>query len=111
MYQTNSPVDELVTLRAKIAELRARETTLETRFIELRNQGHFTGFSGRVMVSHAAHKVFDISKLPEAILNDPAFYALRHVTSVRIEPHEDINQQVWLSGGGTACAPNLIEHR
>ncbi|MFT6168599.1 MAG: hypothetical protein ACJAR9_000709, partial [Celeribacter sp.] len=46
MYQPNSPVDELANLRARIAELRAREIVLESRFIELRDTGPFTGFSG-----------------------------------------------------------------
>ena len=111
MYQPSSPVDELVNLRAEISELRARETTLEARFIELRDQGAFTGFSGNVVVNHAAHDVFDISKLPDAILNDPAFYTLRHVTSVRIEPHEDLASQSWLAGLGVDRAPRVIEHR
>jgi len=111
MYQPNCPVDELVKLRAKIAELRARETTLERRFIELRNQGTFTGFAGNVVVSHCAHDVFDISKLPETILNDPAFYARRQVTSVRIEPHEDIDGQSWIAGISQPAASNMIEHQ
>lgn len=111
MYQPNSPVDELANLRTKIAELRARETTLEARFIGLRDQGTLTGFSGTLVVNNAVHDVFDIAKLPDAILNDPAFYTLRHVTSVRIEPHEDINGQSWLAGIGVAPAPQVIDHR
>ncbi|MBU2868656.1 DUF4315 family protein [Pacificibacter marinus] len=111
MYQPNCPVDELAKLRAKIAELRARETTLEARFIELSNHSTFTGFSGNVVVSHSIHDVFDISKLPETILNDPAFYARHQVTSVRIEPHDDIDSQSWIAGIGKPAASNMIEHR
>lgn len=111
MYQPNCPVDELAKLRAKIAELRARETTLVARFIELRDQGRFTGFVGNVVVSDTAHDVFDISKLPETILNDLAYYARRHVTSVRIEPHEDIDSPSWIAGIGKPAVSNMIEHQ
>lgn len=111
MAQQNSPVDELANLRARIIELRAREATLEVRFIDQRNQGFSTGRSGNVVVSHTSHHVFDISKLPDAILNDPALYTLRQVTTVRIEPHEDIGNQSWLASAGVTNAASLIEHQ
>lgn len=111
MYQPNSPVDELASLRAKIAELRARETVLEARFIELRESGPFTGFSGDVVVDQTTHEVFDISKLPNAVLNDTRFYSLRQVTTVRIEPHEDIDKQSLFAGIGDARAAHAIEHQ
>lgn len=91
MYMPNSHVDELAKIRGQIAELRARETTLEARFIKQRSSGPFTGFSGYVVVDQTAHEVFDIAKLPDAMLNDTRFYSLRHVTTVRIEPHETVN--------------------
>jgi hypothetical protein len=111
MYQPNSPVDELASIRAKITELRAREATLVARFIELRDAGPFTGFSGDVVVNQAAHEVFDISKLPNAVLNDARFYSLRQVTSVRIEPHEDIDSRSLFSGISESRAAKSIEHQ
>lgn len=111
MYQANSPVDELSNLRARIAELRARETALEARFIELRDTGPFTGFSGDVVVSQTTHEVFDISKLPNAVLNDARFYSMRQVTSVRIEPHDDIDGDSLFAGISDTTAPNAIEHQ
>jgi hypothetical protein len=111
MYQPNSPVDELASIRAKIAELRARETTLVARFVELRDAGPFTGFAGNVVVDQAAHDVFDISKLPTALLNDARFYSLRQVTSVRIEPHEDIDSRSLFSGITEARVAHSIEHQ
>lgn len=111
MYQPNSPVDELANLRARIAELRAREIVLESRFIELRDTGPFTGFSGNVVVNQTTHEVFDISKLPSTVLNDTRFYALRQITSVRIEPHDDINGHSMLAGIGDTVTSHAIEHR
>ncbi|WP_148087088.1 hypothetical protein [Pacificibacter maritimus] len=88
---SNSPVDELAQIKNSIAELRAREHALETRFVQLRNSGPFSGFAGELVIEQTAHEVFDIAKLPDTVLNDPRFYSLRQVTSVRIEPHEETN--------------------
>lgn len=88
MYMTRSPVDELARLRAKIAELKAREAVLESRFLETEGSGRYPGFTCDVVVTRTAYQVFDISKLPEELLNDERFYATKHVTSIRIEEHD-----------------------
>ncbi|WP_417273469.1 hypothetical protein [Celeribacter halophilus] len=89
MYMTRSPVDELARLRAKIAELRAREAALEARFIECNDTGRFPGYTCDVVVSRTAYQVFDISKLPQEMLDDDRYYATKHVTSIRIEDRDD----------------------
>lgn len=109
MYTANSPVDELAKIRSQLAQLRARETTLEARFIELQASGPFTGFSGDVIVDQTAHEVFDISKLPNAILNDARFHSLRRVTSVRIEPHIDTSFMPEMVE--KSPRRNLVEHQ
>ncbi|MBW6418075.1 hypothetical protein [Celeribacter sp. PS-C1] len=98
MYMTRSPVDELATLRAKIAELRAREAAVEARFIEGNDTGRFPGFTCDVVVSRTAYQVFDISKLPHHILNDDRYYATKHVTSIRIEERDDSDAVILLGG-------------
>lgn len=89
MFMTRSPVDELASIRNKIAELRAREAALEVRFLEMNDTGRFSGFNAEVVVERNSHEVFDIMKLPQEMLDDPRYYATRHVTTVRIEERED----------------------
>ncbi|NIY80352.1 MAG: hypothetical protein HWE33_07470 [Rhodobacteraceae bacterium] len=96
MYMTRSPVDELARLRAKIAELRAREAALEARFIEGNDTGRFPGYSWDVVVSRTSYQVFDISKLPQHILNDDRYYATKHVTSIRIEDRDESDAVIML---------------
>ncbi|SFI59102.1 hypothetical protein [Celeribacter neptunius] len=89
MYMTRSPVDELARLRGKIAELKAREATLEARFLQGNTSGRYPGFTCDVVVSRTAYQVFDISKLPRDILDDERFYSTKHVTSIRLEEHDE----------------------
>ncbi|AVW91569.1 hypothetical protein DA792_11175 [Celeribacter baekdonensis] len=108
MFMTRSPADELASLRAKIAELRARETALEARFIEMNDTGRFVGFSYDVVVSRTAYQVFDISKLPDSILNDDRFYATKHVTSIRVEPRDETDAFMLPQHAGEEF--DVIEH-
>lgn len=110
MFMPNSPVDELAGIRAKISELRARETALVAQFVQLQNTGPFVGFAGDVVVDETTHEVFDISKLPAAILNDARFYSMRKVTTVTIEPHEDINRHSSFAGFASKSAHAVEIH-
>ncbi|WP_434286574.1 hypothetical protein [Celeribacter sp. SCSIO 80788] len=89
MDMSLSPVDELARLRAKIAELRARESALVAGFISAHAPGRYHGLTCDVVVSHTAYQVFDISKLPPEMLDDDRYYATKQVTSIRIEDHEE----------------------
>lgn len=89
MEMSLSPVDELAAIRAKIALLRARESALEARFLENNEPGVYPGFNVDVVVERTMHEVFDIAKLPNAVLNDPRYYAQKVTTRVHIEEHDD----------------------
>lgn len=88
MDMRRAPADELASVRAKIAALRARESALEAAFLEMNDTGLFPGFENMVRVERNSHSVFDISKLPDAILDDPRYYATRVVTRIHIEPRD-----------------------
>ncbi|PTQ72504.1 hypothetical protein [Celeribacter persicus] len=91
MDMSLSPVDELARLRAKLAELRAREAALEAGFLTFSGTsgtvGRYHGLTCDVVVSRTGYQVFDISKLPSEILHDARYYATKQVTSIRIEEH------------------------
>lgn len=89
MHMTHSYVDELISLRAKIAELRARAATLEANFINSPEIHKFSGFRADVLVERTIYDVFDISLLPETVAKDPKYYRAKQVTTVRIEDREE----------------------
>ncbi|WP_417241408.1 hypothetical protein [Celeribacter sp.] len=89
MDLSQSPVDELATLRRKITELRVRERMLEAAFLQTRDTGVFCGYRANVRIERSMQDVFDITKLPARILDDPQFQSTRVVTKVRVEPRFD----------------------
>ncbi|MGC8202836.1 hypothetical protein ACP2AV_09055 [Aliiroseovarius sp. PTFE2010] len=86
MFMDRSPADELARIRARIAELRAREAALKAAFIEGNETGRFEGFAHDVVVQRTEQEVFDITRLPGEILENPLYYRTRFVTEVRTEP-------------------------
>ncbi|WP_439105430.1 hypothetical protein [Celeribacter marinus] len=90
MDLSHSPVDELAQLRRKIAELRVRESMLEAAFLQTRETGVFHGYRANVRIERSLQDVFDITKLPAQIVDDPHFQSTRVITSVRIEPRLDV---------------------
>ena len=110
MFMPTSPVDKLEGIRAKISELGSCEAALVAQFVKLQNTGPFVGFAGDVVVDETTHEVFDISKLPAAILNDARFYSMRKVTTVTIEPHEDINRHSSFAGFASKSAHAVEIH-
>ncbi|WP_417247906.1 hypothetical protein [Celeribacter sp.] len=88
MNMRQAPADELAALRAKIATLRVRESALEAAFLEMNDTGMFPGFSNTVHVERTRHQVFDISKLPAHVLDDPRFHTTRVVTRITVEPRD-----------------------
>lgn len=91
MQIPRSPVDELATIRACIADLRSRESALEIGFLGHSDSDRFAGFSYNAVVERNSYEVFDIANLPKHILNDPRYYSRREVTTVRLEPLDDEN--------------------
>ncbi|WP_114285106.1 hypothetical protein [Candidatus Halocynthiibacter alkanivorans] len=89
MFMTRSPIDELARIRAEMGELRAREAALEIEFLENYGPGKHSGFSWELYVEKTAHQIFDISMLPDAVLNDPKYYSSRNSTRIRLEPRHD----------------------
>ncbi|SLN29461.1 hypothetical protein AQS8620_00913 [Aquimixticola soesokkakensis] len=88
MYINQTLADELAAIRARISELRAREAVIEA---DLRRAGpdvRLRGFYHDAVIERTAHSVFDISRLPLDILDDPAFQSTRVVTQVRIEARD-----------------------
>jgi hypothetical protein len=89
MFMTRSPIDELARIRAKMGELRAREAALEVEFLENYGPGKHSGFSWELHVEQTAHRIFDISMLPDEVLNDPKYYSSRNSTRIRLDPRHE----------------------
>lgn len=89
MIAHRSPVDELAYVRARIAELKAREATLRMAFLENNETGRFPGYSNDVLVQRKGQKIFDSSRLPEHIRDDPQYYRMHYATYVRVVEKED----------------------
>ena len=66
------PVEELAQIRAEIRALQAREDELRAGFLSGRTPRE--GPSHRVSVTQQQTRVFDQTRLPEAILQNPRFY-------------------------------------
>lgn len=110
MFMPRSPADELANLRNRIAELRAREAALEARFIEMNDEGRHIGYLADVIVERRAHDVFDITKLPPEIQNDPRFHTVKHVTSIRVEPRDTVGIDAFLELEAPGSDFEVIEH-
>lgn len=117
MATSAAPADELAEVRAQIATLRAREAALEAAFISMRDSCHFPGYANTVRVERKAHQVFDLSKLPQRVLDDPRLYITREVTRVIVEPRAAMTPLIlkrtheWTSRRGRtpeAIAPNTL---
>lgn len=66
------PAEELAQIRAEIRTLKAREAKLSAGFLS--GQAPCDGPMHRVNVSTEQARVFDKTRLPEAILQNPRFY-------------------------------------
>lgn len=89
MFLDRSPADDLARVRARMAELRAHEAALRAAFLENNDTGRFQGFGCDVIVERSEYEVFDITRLPDHILTDPAYYRTRYVTELRVVPKEE----------------------
>ncbi|ALI56324.1 hypothetical protein [Celeribacter marinus] len=115
MDLSHSPVDELAQLRRKITELRVRESMLEAAFLQTRETGVFHGYRANVRIVRSLQDVFDITKLPAQIVDDPQFQSTRVITSVRIEPRLDapldLVRTPLQDAPATARHQEAIDHR
>ena len=66
------PAEELAQIRAEIRQLQAREAELRAGF--LTGDSPCEGPMHRVCVEERSTRVFDKTRLPEAILQNPRFY-------------------------------------
>jgi hypothetical protein len=107
MFMPHTTVDEIANLRQKITELRVREMALEKRLVSKANANTFIGLTANARIEMNVHDVFDVSKLPADILDDPKYYTARQVTSLRIEPHDDM-KDVSSFADQTAPTPSAI---
>ena len=89
MFIPHTTIDEIASIRRKIAELRAREAALETRLVSTATSSVLPGLTANARIEINVHNVLDISRLPRDILNNPKYYVARQITSLRIEPHEN----------------------
>ncbi|MGH1331667.1 MAG: hypothetical protein ACRBBK_12360 [Paracoccaceae bacterium] len=89
MIAHRSPVDELAYVRARISELKAREATLRMAFLENNETGRFPGYSNDVLVQRKEQQIFDSSRLPKHIRDDPQYYRTRFTNYVRVVEKED----------------------
>ncbi|WP_417270349.1 hypothetical protein [Celeribacter sp.] len=114
MDLSHSPVDELATLRRKITELRVRERMLEDAFLQTSDTGVFRGYHANVRVERSMQDVFDITKLPAHIRDDPQFLSTRVVTNVRVEPRFDTPLRLTRDSVGTPTSQpavgTMIDH-
>jgi hypothetical protein len=89
MFMSRSPIDKLARIRAEMGELRAREAALEIELLENYGPGRHSGFCWDLHVEQTAHQIFDISMLPDEVLNDPTYYSSRNSTRIRLEPRHE----------------------